>query len=184
VEVRGAFVVPVAEMIAVLTHLPPWVQNRAIFGERIASAGGNSTTQTGNDRADGFNRFGLFPQQNVQMPRVTGDDVGAGKPWSRRASLGLFSMATSRSSRKPRSMSAWVTAPVPGRVRARNFPGRTAATRAIAAASLGELGVTAPVRCGWASHSRRNRLESVNAAMSFLAMTLKHLFDSNFQAIE
>jgi hypothetical protein len=40
----------------------------------------------------------------------------------------------------------------------------------MAAASCGELGATEPVRCGLASHSRRNSVESVNAAMIFRAM--------------
>ena len=45
----------------------------------------------------------------------------------------------------------------------------------MAAASCGELGATEPVRCGLANHSRRNRVVSVNAAMSFLAMTIEIL---------
>jgi hypothetical protein len=40
----------------------------------------------------------------------------------------------------------------------------------MAAASCGELGATEPVRCGLASHSFKNKVESVNAAMIFLAM--------------
>ena len=42
--------------------------------------------------------------------------------------------------------------------------------RAIAAVSMGELGATDPVRCGFASHSRRKSVESARAAMIFFAM--------------
>jgi len=159
------------------------VQNCAdFFGERVGfSRREIQQRQAGNDRADAFNRFVAFAQQNVQM-HASRNDVGAGKtPAEQARQLGIIFNGHSRSSRKPRSRSAWVTP----RCRAEfehETSGSDGSQRAIAAASLGELGVTEPVRCGLASHSRRNRLESVNAAMSFLAMTLKLLFDSNFQA--
>lgn len=86
-EVRGAFVVPVAEMIAVLNPFAAVLQNRAdLFGERIGFIGREiQQRQTGNDRADAFNRFVVLPQQNVKMPRVAGDDVGAGKAQAEQA---------------------------------------------------------------------------------------------------
>jgi hypothetical protein len=40
----------------------------------------------------------------------------------------------------------------------------------MAAPNWGELGATAPVRCGFTIHSRKNTVESLNVANSFLAM--------------
>ena len=113
-------------------------------------------------------------QQSIQVPRVAGDDVGAGKSLAEQArqfgvsfdgDKPLFAQAMFEQGLGDGAGAGAEFEHVAVWIRGNQ--------RAMAAASCRELGTTAPVRCGLASHSCRNKVVSVNVASNRLAMMSK-----------